>query len=368
MKKAFSLIFAFVMILSLSACQTRELSANVTAYYVVYSGLSDSKGRVEGIDVDGNATAIHDIDAINISKGSLVGENFIAGGHRANNHLIMQKDGSFEEFYLLDNPQYSGVWGITLDGDNIVSVMNGNVDDEKNVYLNLLVIQDMEHNVLAKKEIDITPDSLLVDGDFLYMAGCFWQYDTNPIYCGASIARYNMKTGEYKEKHFPYNPEEVTATSYTSLAKHGDYLYCTVRESFMDKEATDRQEKIDIIDGKMFELVDSLPFDQEISEIHFVDDDLYLIVANKLCKYDMDTRIATELYTLSENMSVESSLSGNGHIYYYVRCNPALKVEKMLNIGYIIDFNTADESVKGTPLTTDAKNTESIVFFPLDKS
>lgn len=223
----------------------------------------------------------------------------------------------------------------------------------------------MEHNVLAKKEIDITPDSLLVDGDFLYMAGCFWQYDTNPIYCGASIARYNMKTGEYEERHFPYNPEKVTATSYTSLAKHGDYLYCTVRESLMDKEATDRQEKIDIIDGKMFELVDSLPFDQEISEIHFVDEDLYLVVADRLCKYDMDTRIATELYTFSENMSVESSLSGNGHIYYSARYNPALKAGKMLNIGFIIDFNIADKSAKETPLITDARNTESIVFFPV---
>ena len=95
--------------------------------------------------------------------------------------------------------------------------------------------------------------------------GCFWQYDTNPIYCGASIARYNMKTGEYEERHFPYNPEKVTATSYT-CSQHGDYLYCTVRESLMDKEATDRQEKIDIIDGKMFELVDSLPLTRKLAK------------------------------------------------------------------------------------------------------
>jgi len=108
----------------------------------------------------------------------------------------MQKDGSFEEFYLLDNPRYLGVWGITLDNGNIVSVMNGNVDSEKNVYLNLLVIQDRGHKGLAKKEIDVTPDSLLVDGNFVYMAGCFWRYDVTPIYCGTSIARYNMKTGE----------------------------------------------------------------------------------------------------------------------------------------------------------------------------
>jgi len=40
----------------------------------------------------------------------------------------------------------------------------------------------------------------------------------------------------------------------------------------------------------------------------------------------------------------------------------------MRNVGYIIDFNTADKSARQTPLITDAKNTESIVFFPLSKN
>ena len=127
-----------VVILGLAACKLRELSSNATAYYIVYSGTSNDKSRIEGIDINGNPTVIHDIDAVNISRGTLVGEEFIAGGHRANNHLIMQQDGSFEEFYLLDNPQYSGVWNITLDGENIVSVMNGNVDDEKMYILTYL--------------------------------------------------------------------------------------------------------------------------------------------------------------------------------------------------------------------------------------
>ena len=365
-KEFLSFMLIIVITVSLVACKSRELSTNPAAYYIVYSGTSNGEGRIEGIDINGIPTVIHDIDTINISKSALVGEEFIAGGHRANNHLIMQQDGSFDEFYLLDNPQYSGVWDITLNGDNIVSVMNGNVDNEKNVYLNLLVIQDRSQNVLTKKEIDITPNTLLIDGDYLYMGGCFWQYNINPIYCGASIARYNMKTGEYEENHFLYNTDEATATEYKHLVKHDNYLYCILSESSVDKDLTDRQNEIDIIDCKTLEIVDTLAFGGKISEICFVDDILYIVIADKLCIYDVESKVLEELYTFPENTTIESSHMRNGHIYYNARYFPSQKDGKMWNVGYIIDFSTADKSVKETPLITDTKNTECIVFFPLD--
>lgn len=364
-KKWLSLMLIIVVILGLAACKSRELSTNTTAYYIVYSGTSNNKSRIEGIDINGNPTVIHDIDAVNISRGTLVGEEFIAGGHRANNHLIMQQDGSFEEFYLLDNPQYSGVWNITLDGENIVSVMNGNVDDEKNVYLNLLVIQDRSQKVLVKKEIDITPNTLLIDGNYLYMGGCFWQYDVSPVYCGASIARYNMETGEYEEKHFHYNVDKITATDYKYLTKHGEYFYAIFNESLMNKDSTDRQNTVDIINSETLELVDTLVFNERISWICFVGDDLYIVIADKLCKYDVETNAVEEIYIFPENTNIESSHMRDGHIYYNTRYLPVQKDGKMWNVGYIIDFNITNNSVKQTPLITDAKNTESIVFFPL---
>ena len=55
----------------------------------------------------------------------------------------------------------------------------------------------------------------------------------------------------------------------------------------------------------------------------------------------------------------------NGHIYYSARYFPTSKDGNMWNVGYIIDFSINDKSAKQTPLTTDAKNTESMVFFPV---
>jgi len=352
-------------VFSLASCGFKELSTEPTAYYMIYSGRDNEKCRIEGIDINGNPTAIYNIGAINITKSAIVGDEFVAGGHRANNHLIMQKDGSFEEFYLLDDPQYSGVWCITLNGSNIVSVMNGNIDNEKGVYLNLLVIQDRNQNVAVKEEIDMTPNTLLIDGDWLYMGGCFWQYDVSPAYCGASVARYNIKTGEYEEKHFDYNANEVTAAEYKSLEKHGDDLYGICNESLMDKDLMTRQNRVDIIDGLTLELVDSLTFDGKIDGMCFADNKLYMVITDKLYKVGTETYETKELYAFPQNTAIESSHLRNGHIYYFARFLSSQKEGKMKNIGYIIDFDTADNSVTQTPLITDAKNAENVVFFPL---
>lgn len=358
-------VLIVAVIFNLTACGSRELSTEPTVYYMIYSRMDTGKCRIEGIDKNGNPTVIHNINAADITKSAVVGDEFVAGGHRRNNHLLMQQDGSYKEFYLLDDPGYSGVWGITLDGENIVSVMNGNVDNENGVYLNLLVIQDRNQNVLVKKEIDITPSTMLIEGDWLYMAGCYWQYDAEPIYCGNSVARYHLKTGEYEEKHFPYDADEMTAVDYRTMTKHGNYLYCVCAESLTDKDMMTRQNRVDIINSETLELMDTQVFDGQIGKICFVGDELYMTIAGKLNQVDTQTYETEELYDFPQNTAVEGCQMRNGHLYFLARFLPAQKEEKLWNIGYMIDYNTADNGVVQIPLMTDAKNAENVVFFPL---
>lgn len=365
-KKLFFIIMISVVVCCLAGCGSRRLSNEPTAYYVIYSGIAKKNCRIEGIDINGDPTVIHNIDAVNIGKSEVVGDEFIAGGHRANNHLIMYRDGSFDEFYLLDDPHYSGVWYITLDGSNIVSVMNGNVDFEENAYLNLIVIQDREHNIKLKKVIDVTPHSSLIDGDYLYMSGDFTRYEPEPAYYGASVARYNMITDEFEERHFSYDTDELVAASYWQMAKHGDRLYCVLLESLEDRDIGARRNKIDVIDCETLEIIDTLSLDGEIDGLCFVDEDLYIVVDNTLCKCDVKTQTIEELYAFPENTGVESLHTINGHIYFSARYYPAKKEGTMKNAGYIIDFDASDKSITETPLITDARYPESIVFFPLN--
>lgn len=367
-KRLFILLFVAVAILTFAACSSRSLSTNQTAYYIIYSGTNSAKSRIEGIDIDGNPTILKDIAARNIAKSMLAGDQFIAGGHRANNHLIMQPDGCFEEFYLLDNPQYSGVWNIALDGENIVAVMNGNIDYEKNVYLNLLVIQDRNKTVHLQKQIEITPNTLFIDEDTLYMFGCFWQYDTEPVYCGASIAKYNIVTGEWQEKHFPYDTNQLTAADYMHATKHGKYLYAVVSENPTDKNLSVHKTKVDIIDCETLDVVDTMQFDKNVNEICCVGDDIYVVIADKLHKLNVTTHVVEELYSFSQDTSIASVHTKDGHIYFNARYANIRKDKQMQDVGYIIDFNTVDKSIRQTPLITDAKNTDSIVFFPVLKT
>lgn len=138
-----------------------------------------------------------------------------------------------------------------------------------------------------------------------------------------------------------------------------------LNKSLMDKDLPDRQYKVDIIDSETLELVDALAFNEKVSDICFVDDDLYIVIEDKLCKYEMETSIVGELYTFPENTNIESLHIRDGHIYFNARYLPVHKDGKMWDVGYIIDFNTVDNSVRQAPLITDAKNTENIVFFPL---
>lgn len=111
MKLIFIFTLIVVAVFNLTSCGSKKLSTEPTAYYMIYSGRDNKKCRIEGIDVNGNPTVIHNIDAANITKSAVVGDEFFAVGHRKNNHLLMQQDGSFEGFYLLDNPTIFGRMG-----------------------------------------------------------------------------------------------------------------------------------------------------------------------------------------------------------------------------------------------------------------
>ena len=147
------MIIIVVLYIGIKMFSQNDFSTEETFYYIVYSDMLKKSGELIGIDIDGNITSKKSLKIQDVSKYDLVDSTFIAGGNRANNHLLIDRQGNINEFNLLDNPNYSGVTTITINGENIVAVMNGNIAD--NTYQNLLVIQDKEGNVLEKRIFDI---------------------------------------------------------------------------------------------------------------------------------------------------------------------------------------------------------------------
>lgn len=148
-----------------------SFSTEKTAYYIVHSDMLNKSGGLVGIDIDGNITSQESLKIQDISKSDLVDNTFIAGGNRANNHLLIDTQGNVTEFNLLDNPNYSGVTTITINNENIVAVMNGNITD--NTYQNLFVIQDIQGNILEKKIFDIFASDILCENNTVYIIGSY---------------------------------------------------------------------------------------------------------------------------------------------------------------------------------------------------
>lgn len=163
-KKTFAIIALIATIIGAVFYTTKKekFSNKDTAYYIINSDMLKKSGGLTGLDIDGGITSEEKLKIQDVTKFSYQDKNFIAGGNRANNNLIIDKDGNIKEFYLLDNPNYSGVTALTSDGENVIAIMNGNLAD--NTYNNLLVIQDIEGNVKEKKILDIYSSDVIFLG------------------------------------------------------------------------------------------------------------------------------------------------------------------------------------------------------------
>ena len=86
-------------------------------YYIISSNMLDKSGALIGIDVNGDFVSKKEMKIQDVTKFNYNNNIFIAGGVRSNNNLIIKADGSYERFFLLDNPNYSGVTSINMQNE-----------------------------------------------------------------------------------------------------------------------------------------------------------------------------------------------------------------------------------------------------------
>ena len=243
-----------------------SFSTEKTAYYIVHSDMLNKSGGLVGIDIDGNITSQESLKIQDISKSDLVDNTFIAGGNRANNHLLIDTQGNVTEFNLLDNPNYSGVTTITINNENIVAVMNGNITD--NTYQNLFVIQDIQGNILEKKIFDIFASDILCENNTVYIIGSYLNLEKDQW--SGKIIKYNSSNLTIKEN--------ITAPNrdYKKVVLYDGNLYCSVAD--MNGYIKD----IDILDMDSLEKLTSMNFDKNISSIFSFNNFLYGVFDNRI--------------------------------------------------------------------------------------
>lgn len=179
-----------------------ERSHEPAAYRVVYSDMFDpNKGGVLAVDARGGIIADKRIPGLRDAAAySYESGEFIAGGHRANTHLAIGRDGEVRSFHLLGEPRYSGVMSIEPHGDGVAAVMNGNDSPEDDSYLNLLVIQNDDGAVMERKVLKIYTEGQVTAGEDLFIAGHELTLSSNR-YQG-KIIRYGLADGSIQERVF----------------------------------------------------------------------------------------------------------------------------------------------------------------------
>ena len=268
MKKTFVIIVLITAIIGVLFYTTKKekFSNKETAYYIVNSDMIKKSGGITGLDIDGGITSEEKLKIQDVALFAYKDKEFLASGHRANNNLIIDKDGKVKEFFLLDNPNYSGVTALTSDGENVIAIMNGNLSD--NTYQNLLVIQDIEGNVKERKILDIYASDAIFSGDKIYIVGSFLEADKD--LWSSKIIAYDHRSSEINENIISKD------SRYEKGVIIEDKIYCL--SANMDNEAR----IIDVLDKNTLEEVDELEFDEIIDGIFAFKEDLYGIIDNKI--------------------------------------------------------------------------------------
>lgn len=175
-----------------SSSQKQQFSEKETKYYIAYSHVMNKGGEFCGIDEDGNITSR---SKMNLQDGSKI--EFTIGGSRANTHLIVDGNGNYEEVYLLDSPDYSGVCAITMDGDRIIASMNCGYSN--GVYINDLVIQNLSGDVEVDQVVEVFACDIICVNNTVYIVGFMDCNGENEVKTGKVIS-YNLTSGEINEQ------------------------------------------------------------------------------------------------------------------------------------------------------------------------
>lgn len=326
-----------------------EKNENIT-YYIIASNAFNKPGEFRKIDENGNLLSKKKVKIQDVTEFNFDKQNFIAGGHRFNNNIIIDENGNCKLFSLLNNPNHSGVTSINVNGNQIIAVMNGNVTD--NTYKNLFVVQNKEEEILKKEIIDIYSSDSLIKENVAYIVGGYLSVQEGHIW-SSKVMKIDLNSYEIEEKIYDKN------TEYIKIMILDDKLYC------LGATINEMKSNIDILDPKTLERMDSFSFDKEIKAIFTIDNSLYCVIDNEIREIKNGILLDKE-YTLPSGTYVDNYLSDNASAYIYCRNENIYKENGKFNMGYLVKYDKKSKAIKETPVLLEGKRYDRIIFFPTE--
>lgn len=197
-KMAICVLLSIVCCLATTACSSKpQTIGEGSEFIVVYSRSREKNGGVFCIAEDGSVTnELAKLEMQDLSFYSFNENNLLISGGRSNNNLLfdLSKEGLYTEIHWLGEPNYSGVTAVELTEQSSFVVMNGNYSED--TYLNLVVEQDHQGNVVHQNVIELyCRDVLLNDGKAVLSGKNLKKEDSENVWA-ASIIEYDIKNQE----------------------------------------------------------------------------------------------------------------------------------------------------------------------------
>ena len=359
MRKICSLLLAIIVLsVGLTSCsKTAEHIGAESDYIVIHSRAREESSGIFCIDSDGAVTEkLKNSKMQDLSFFSFNDEKLIVSGGRKNNNMFfdLKESGVYSEVHWLNNPQYSGVTAVELLNDSVLAIMNGNYTDT--TYLNLLVEQDYDGDVIQQTEIELYTRDVAADSSTAKLVGKHLSKTGATNEWKASIIDYNVAEQEIKEQYY-----YVEYNCFWEILETDSVIYC------LAEDKNERINTICVIDKETFEIQNQLMIEDQLCGTYLDSSTLYAVGNAAIYKVQADTLTTEQSYThgTATEGYVDWAYVYGGHYYVMFRYDQRVKDGRVYEYGIFlkVDLETFDKSE--TPIRYDKRTTmDDILVFP----
>ena len=361
MRRICSLLLAIIVLsVGLTSCsKTAEHIGAEADYIVIHSRSREESSGIFCIDSDGAVTEkLKNSKMQDLSFFAFNDEKLIVSGGRKNNNMLfdLKESGVYSEVHWLNNPQYSGVTAVELLNNSVLAIMNGNYTDT--TYLNLLVEQGYDGNVIQQTEVELYTRDVVADNSIAKLVGKHLSKTSG--------------TNEWKAAIIDYNVAEQKITQQYCYSEYNCFWEILETDSVIYCLAEDKNECINTIcaiSKTNFEIESRLQIEDQLCGMYLDGSTLCVVGNRSIYKLQADTLSKEQTYSHDTTVSgyVDWAYVCGGHYYVMFRYDQRVKDGNIYEYGILLKVDLDIFEKTETPIRYDKRTTlDDIIIFPAE--